>query len=460
MSEPLRRSLREALLSLVAMLATLACTQWLEPGPASGVLGAVLSLSLARSHLADARRGTREALVALPLVALVCVGIGALLHLAPWPGALVFVAAMAVSIWVRRFGARAARLGTLLALPLMTILVVPQLPQRAGVLPPSIVPVAVGLLALAFVLLVQALGRRLGWIEPADGAGDVAPVPAASAMRPSPHARMALQMAVALGAAFAIGYLVFAPHWRWIVLTAYIVNSGNRGRQDVVYKSVLRVLGAAAGSVAAVGLAGLVPQAGPGLAAWILASVFLGVWLRPAGYGWWALFLTLALALLQAFEPAAGPLLLWQRLLEIVLGAAIGVAAAWFVLPVRSTDVLRKRIAEALAAIADALDPQAAERRADRVVAAIRRVEQLRPSFRARHLALRRWQPLQPHDWIALLADCEAPVLALVQRAETPGAVRKAVGAARQAMREPARIAPALAALRQALASAGATVAR
>jgi uncharacterized membrane protein YccC len=339
----------------------------------------------------------------------------------------------------------------------MTILVVPHLPRRAGMLPASIVPVAVALLALACVLLAQALGRRLRWIAVQAGPDAAAPLPAASAMRPSPHARMAVQMAVALGTAFAIGYLVFAPHWRWIVLTAFIVNSGNRGRQDVVYKSLLRVLGAAAGSVAATALASLVPQGGPGLAALILASVFLGVWLRPAGYGWWALFVTLALALLQAFQPAGVALLLWQRLLEIALGAVIGLAAAWFVLPIRSTDVLRKRIAEALAAIADALDPQAAERRSESVVAAIRRVEQLRPSFRARQLALRRWQPLQPYDWIALLADCEAPVVALVERAETPGAVRKAVGAARQALREPARIGPALAALRQALANASAT---
>ncbi len=64
---------------------------------------------------------------------------------------------------------------------------------------------------------------------------------------------------------------------------------------------------------------------------------------------------------------------------------------------------------------------------------------------------MRRWQPLQPLDWIAALAACEAPIVALAERRETPGAVRKAVGAARKAMREPAEIGPALAALRQAL---------
>ena len=144
---------------------------------------------------------------------------------------------------------------------------------------------------------------------------------------------------------------------------------------------------------------------------------------------------------------------MWQRLLEILIGAAIGLAAAWWVYPIRSTDVLRKRIAEALAAMSEALDPQVAERRADGIVAAIKRVEQLRPSFRARHLALRRWQPLQPVEWIDALLACRAAVVGLVERGETPGAVRKAVGAARKAMREPAEIGVALGALRQVLAA-------
>ncbi len=142
--------------------------------------------------------------------------------------------------------------------------------------------------------------------------------------------------------------------------------------------------------------------------------------------------MTLALALLQTLQPAASPPLLWQRLLEILIGAAIGLAAAWFVLPIRSTDVLRRRIADALAAMSEALDPQAAERRPDRIVAAIRRVKQLRPSFHARQRVLRRWQPLQPLDWIDALSACESPVVALVEQGQTPGIVRTAVGAGAQ----------------------------
>ena len=453
MSQRLFLSLREAALTLLAMLGTLACTQALAPGLASGVLGVVLSLSLARSHLAGERRGAWEALLALPLVALASVGVGHLLHTEPWLGAMVFVAAMAASIWMRRFGARALRAGSLIALPLVTILVAPPVPPSgtAG-LPALLVPVAVALAALVCVLLAQWLGRGLRWLAaPELAALDASAADAPGTMRPSPHTRMALQMAAALATSFAVGYLAFPSHWSWIVLTAFIVNSGNRGRQDVVYKSALRVLGAAGGTVVAMLVAHQMAIGGPLATAAMLASVFLGVWLRPWGYGWWALFMTLALALLQTLQPAAAPLLLWQRLLEIVIGAALGLAAAWSVLPVRSTDVLRKRIAETLAAMSEALDPQAAERRPGAIVVAMKRVEQLRPSFRARRLALRRWHPVQPMDWIDALAACAAPVVALAERGEAPGPVRKAVGAARKAMGDPAQIGAALEALRQVL---------
>ena len=449
----LLRSWREAAVTLLALLGTLASTQWMYPGPESAVLGVVLSLSLARSHLGDQRRGRLEALLALPVVSLASVGVGFLLRHAPWAGATVFVAGMALSIWMRRFGPLALRTGSLIALPLVTILVVPHLSHDgAGALPTLVRPVAVALVALAWVELVQAGGRRIGWTAVQAGTGDDPAAPRApSALRLSPSTRMALQMAAALVASFVVGFVFFPSHWSWIVLTAFIVNSGNRGRQDVVYKSALRVLGAAAGTVAAMTFTSQVALHGTAAASLILACVFLGIWLRPLGYGWWALFVTLALALLQGFQATAPQPLLWQRLIEIAIGAALGLGAAWFVYPIRSTDVLRRRIADALAAMAEAMDPKTAVRTVDDVTAAIAQVEQLRPSFHARHLALRRWQALQPVDWINALTACRAPAIALVERGEAPGAVRKAIGSARKAMREPAEILPALMALRQAL---------
>lgn len=454
----LLRALREAVVTVLATAGAAAASQWAQSGAASAVLGAVLALSLARSHLAAERRGWLEALALLPVVSLAAMGVGLLLREWPWPGAAVFTAVVAASSWIRRFGPLAQRLGRLVTLPFVTLLVVPPLPRPAGPLAPVmalVAPVAIALMALACVLVAQRVGRLLGWLPATTPAA--APAPPASApgtLRPSAPVRLALQMGVALAVAFAVGLLAFPTHWRWLVLTALLVNTGSIGRFDVVRRGALRVGGAAGGTVLAMAIAGHAAGGAGTVAALILACVFVGVFLRPLGYGWWVLCITLALALLQQLQPAAAPLLLWQRLGEIAIGAVISIAAAALVFPIPSLDILRKRVAGALAAMSDALDPQAAERHPETIAGAMILVRQMRPVFRAHRLA-RPSSVARPADWIDTLLACEAPVLALVERGQAPGAVRKAVGAARKAMREPVEIGPALGMLREALEAAG-----
>jgi uncharacterized membrane protein YccC len=265
-------------------------------------------------------------------------------------------------------------------------------------------------------------------------------------------------MAVALSIAFALGFLLFPDHWRWLVLTALLVNVAAIGQFDVVRRGALRVLGAAGGTVLATAVAGHAGGDSAIVGVLAMGCVFVGLVLRVFGYGWWVLCVTLALALLQTLEPAAEPLLLWRRLLEIVIGAAIAIGAASFVFPIPSADILRRRIAGALAAMSEALDPGAAERRPQAVVGAMALVRQMQPVFRAHgvvHRLARRRTPQRPALWIDALLACEAPLLALVERGEAPGAVRRAIGAARKAMREPDEIGSALAALRGTLEAAG-----
>ncbi|MBD8873221.1 FUSC family protein [Rhodanobacter sp. DHB23] len=441
------RALPEAITAMLAALLTLACAQWLAPGPGSAVLAVVLSLSLARSRLDRDHRGQLEAAIALPAVGLAATGVGWLLLHAPWIGATAFTVGVASSVWLRQFGELARRASRLVALPFVTVLTVPHLSgAQHGRLPAALVPILVALLALAWVSLLDVLGRRMGWLvdERKRHAAAPARAPARQA-RLSATTRMALQMAVALALAFAVGHLGFGEHWPWVVLTAFIVHSGNRGRLEVAYKSLLRLAGAAGGCIAAALLA--VPADAHGGAALILLALFLGTWLRQINYAWWALFVTVALALLQNYAglPAASAMTL--RLAAIAVGAAIGVATAWLVLPVRSTDVLRRRLADALAALGEALDPAVERRDAAAFVRALDDVESLAPAFRvARMLGLR-----QPADWIDVLTTCRAPAVALIGQGATPGHVRRAVGAARQALREPERLLDALKTLRDAL---------
>jgi hypothetical protein len=448
------RALREASVTMLAAIFTLLCALAIEPGPGPAVLAVVLCLSLSRSELDRDRRGRIEAAIALPVVGLVAVGVGLLLHRAPWIGAFVFVAGMFLSIWLRRFGPMARRAGSLIALPFVVLLTTPYFaPAPNGPIAPALVPVVIALLALFWVGALHALARRVGFLSGARAPeGRTAPPPAdASSLRPIASTRMAIQMTVALGASFLIGYVYFSERWSWIVLTAVIVLTGNRGRLDVAYKSVLRVLGAAAGTLAAVALGLFAGSHDATTVLLILGALFLGVWLRPLGYAWWALFVTLALALLQGFAGTPAPRILWPRLEEIVIGALIGVASAWFVLPVRSTAILRRRIADALAALAEALDPATPVRTPIDFAAAVAGVEQVAPAFRASRLMTRRFRAVQPADWVDTLVSCRDPAIALIEKSETPGAVRRAVGAARKSMREPSEILPALDGLRGSL---------
>ncbi len=74
----------------------------------------------------------------------------------------------------------------------------------------------------------------------------------------------------------------------------------------------------------------------------IFVLLAFGVWLRSVSYAYWTACLTGVLALLYGYYGQAGAGLLRERLAAVALGAAIGLAAAWFVLPVRTGDVLRR----------------------------------------------------------------------------------------------------------------------
>ncbi|WP_266157847.1 FUSC family protein [Dyella silvatica] len=438
---------------MLAAIATMLCALAIDPEPGPAVLAVVLCISLSRSQLDRSRRGRIEAALVLPAVGLIAVGVGLLLRFTPWIGAAVFTAGMFVSIWLRRFGPMAGRAGSLIALPFVALLSTPYIPTtRVTPIPAFLMPVLVALLALLWVGVLHALGRRMCLLPPAKTMERPLPVPApASSLRPVASTRMAIQMAMALALSFVIGYVFFPERWSWVVLTAFIVNSGNRGRLDVVYKSLLRVLGAAAGTLVALSIGMHLGSHREGTAALILVVLFLGLWLRPLSYAWWALFVTIALALLQGLAGSPNLNLLWPRLEEIVIGALIGIVCAWFVLPVRSSAVLRRRLADALATLSEALDPANPGRSSQHFVAALDDVEQLRPAFHASRFVTRRFRVSHPADWVDTLIACKHSATALIDRGETPGGIRRAVGAARQSIREPEEILPALQGLHRVL---------
>jgi uncharacterized membrane protein YccC len=138
----------------------------------------------------------------------------------------------------------------------------------------------------------------------------------------------------------------------WPVVTAFIVCAGNRGRGDVVYKGVLRVAGGLGGTIVATLISGVARPGGPLAIILIFVVLTLALWLRPVSYAYWAGCVTAVLALLYGYFGQTGPGVLESRLLGVLWGGGIAIAASWFMLPVKTTDVLRRRSSEALRALA------------------------------------------------------------------------------------------------------------
>ena len=399
------RRLREASVTMAAVLASFGTALLIEREArltASIVILAVaLALSIGR---VSSRQGSRGALLrllgllVLPVVAVGANEIGTRMLEHPNLGDTLFVVAVSATIWLRRFGPVAARVGTLVTLPLIATLIVPVVGGAASGSAGNQRwwSALVAIVALGWVSAAQLLAERTGLLPPpASVPGPASATSGGGSRRRVPAStRMALQMAAALAAAFVAGRTVYPSHWTWVVLTAFIVCSGNRGRGDVVQKAIMRTLGASAGTLAASVFASLVPAGNRWSIVAIFAVLAVALWLRPLSYAYWAAGVTAALALLYGYYGEHGVQLLGQRLAEIVVGALLGVAASWLLLPVRTTDVLRRDLSRTLAALSDYLATIEGDRSAvdDRQARFARSAAELDRIGNMLRLAPRRWR--------------------------------------------------------------------
>ena len=297
------------------------------------ILAATLAMSLSRSPETPTPRKLAAEFLMLPLIALTAGLVGAALRSLPPLGAALFIGGIVLSILLRRYGETARTVGRVLAIPLICILVVPVHVEGVSTRWVSAaVVIAAGLAAMLCSAAAAWIGARIGWIE-AKPESETRPrlerTPSTTPLHIS--TRMALQMLVALGLAFAIGMTVFPAHWAWVVLTAFIVCSGSVSRGDAIYKGLMRLGGAVGGASLAAAIAHIAVSDPVYDAAIIFVVLFVGIWLRQINYAWWAICATLIFALLQGPQDQAILPLLGMRIVCILIGALCGVAAAWFV---------------------------------------------------------------------------------------------------------------------------------
>ncbi|MFI2202564.1 FUSC family protein [Streptomyces sp. NPDC020192] len=298
------------------------------------VLAVALPLTLSSTQRTAPTSRRLTALVLLPVTVAGAQFLGRLIMHHYAVGAAAFTAGISLCIWIRRYGPTATKLGTLLTLPFVALLIVP-----GPALPPAAESglvswfwsAVIGLLACGCVWLVQSLADRYGPWRP----DPEQPTPhRPSHLHPRPSTRMALQMAAGVALAFLCGRLLFDDHWPWAVLTAYVAASGNRGRTDVLRKGVERFAGATAGTLLGTGVAAAGITGRASVAA-MFAVLTVALWLRPLSYAYWAAGMTTALSLLLGYFGQNAVSLLPTRLAAIAVGAALSVAAAWWLLPVQ-----------------------------------------------------------------------------------------------------------------------------
>ncbi len=453
--DPGRRQLRITVVTVAAMLASYGSALALEHAEGLGlgvvVLAVVLSLTLSRNYHARHGREWLTGLVVLSALALAASEVGSLLVSHADLGDGLFVLAISGSIWIRRFGPRFARAGTLVALPFVALLVAPAVPGAGR--EHTLWAAVVGAIAYLWVSGARTLAERTGFVAALPGGPASPAATRAGARRLAASSRMALQMGVALAISFALGRALFGVHWSWLVMTAFIVTSGNRGRADVVYKSGLRVAGAAAGTVAATLLAGAFAPHDTATVVVIFVVLGIASWLRTLSYAYWAAAITSVLALLYGYFGESGSRVLPQRLEGIVLGALIAVAVSWLLLPVRTTDVLRRRLADLLAALSELLGALSADRaelagRARSFERALDALDEIaRPLHAHRLLSARLREGAHVADTIDAARRCRAPVASIVELASAAPALPEPGELAAQRRRVSARITAARRAL-------------
>jgi Fusaric acid resistance protein-like len=311
--DPGLANMRDAAVTMAATLASFATALGIERvarlSTSIVILAVALTLSIGRMGQRGNHRTVHSvalAAVVLPLVAVGANEISTRIFHQPNLGDALFVVAMSATIWLRGLGPAARQIATFATFPLVVTLIVPApiVATNGSTADGRWWSALIALVALGWATATRFVAERSGILVLAANLPPPTPPTPSSARtgrRIAPSTRMALQMAAALAAAFAVGRSLFDVHWTWVVLTAFIVCSGTRGRGDVVHKAVMGLAGAAVGTLAATVLSDAFPPGDRWSIVIIFAVLAVALWLRSINYAYWAAGMTAALALLYGY---------------------------------------------------------------------------------------------------------------------------------------------------------------
>lgn len=332
------------IVSLPTFWSMLQLGAWWSPPLDAVVFAVMLAVALPRALARAQWRDVPLSAVLFVVGSGVAIGCGMLLSQEGWQrivGSATFSVGVAVCVWLRRFGPSWQTAGTMSSLPFIAVLVHPA-PITAAWSTCGWMLIAAGT-AMLWALAARSLSTSPA-VQPLGR--DRRP----SATRPQASTRMAIQLGCATAASFAMAQLLDPDHLVWPVLTTLVVHSANRGRGDVLWKGTQRIVGALVGTGIATLASGMFSPGDNTALVLLFAMLAVAAAFRPFGYVYWAAGITAALSFLYGYFGQSGSDLLGHRLLGILVGGLIGVAAAWFILPIRTVDVTRLRVAAVLKA--------------------------------------------------------------------------------------------------------------
>lgn len=165
------------------------------------------------------------------------------------------------------------------------------------------------------------------------------------------HTRQAVQVGVATSLAIVVGELISPARWYWAVIAAFVVFAGTASRGDVLSRGWARAVGTAGGVVAGMLLALLVGGDVVASLALLFVCVFLALYLVRISQAMMAFWITAVLALLYGVIGQFSVQTLVLRVEETVVGGALGMLAAYLILPTRSRTAFAEALDEALTAV-------------------------------------------------------------------------------------------------------------
>ncbi|WP_405576970.1 FUSC family protein [Streptomyces sp. NBC_01092] len=183
-------------------------------------------------------------------------------------------------------------------------------------------------------------------------AEEEAPAEEATGLR-RPTTRAAVQVAVGSTLAIVGGELLSRDRWYWAVLTCWIVFLNTASTGEILVKGYRRLLGTVLGVLAGIVLAGAVGRHTWTAFALVLLFVFAMFYSAALSYTAVSFFVTAALGLLYTLLHTYSLSVLVLRIEETALGAACGVIAAAFVLPVGTDRRTNELLATVLQRLGD-----------------------------------------------------------------------------------------------------------